>query len=119
MNTSKAIIVWRWDDAPKPYRAKSEPADEDTRPMTRYDPQMELIGQRAELERLRAVEALARELARYVLDSRVVMKVQKDKCYVFCHYCLKAELSEMFDNKMTHADDCLIPRATKLGLLSK
>lgn len=24
MNTDKAIIVWRWEDAPKPYRAKSD-----------------------------------------------------------------------------------------------
>ena len=23
-NIDKAIIVWRWEDAPKPYRAKSE-----------------------------------------------------------------------------------------------
>jgi len=43
-----------------------EPDDEDARRVTHYDPQMELIGQRAELVRLRDVEKLARELVRFV-----------------------------------------------------
>ena len=41
--------------------------DEDSlRMVTHYDPAMELIGQRAELARLRDVEAVARELVRFV-----------------------------------------------------
>ena len=94
----------RWQIWNKPTTIDDEipfKADEDTRPMTRYDPQMELIGQRAELERLRKVEQVARELAKFAYENSITVEWA-------CEICHKYECGK----------DCLITRSRALGLLA-
>ena len=59
-----------------------KPDDEDTgRRVTHYDPAMELIGQRAELVRLREVEAVAREMARIIGFELDIIRSPMDTPY--------------------------------------
>ena len=59
-----------------------EADDEDTgRRVTHYDPQIELIGQRAELARLRDVEQLAREMARIIGFELDIIRSPMDTPY--------------------------------------
>ena len=64
---AKGWVIKPDDEATRARLEAFESDDEDTgRRVTHYDPAMELIGQRAELARLREVEAVAKELARIV-----------------------------------------------------
>ena len=58
------------------------PGDKVTgRRVTHYDPQIELIGQRAELARLREVEAVAREMARIIGFELDIIRSPMDTPY--------------------------------------